>query len=219
MKSHRSAEEGVEEACAVPGNDLNINRINLHNSDVSAVNAMEGKRDSLTLSVSSDSASSSGCVGSSSSISTFPHDSDSSAPDIAEAKESPDKIYAGKTNLMSAGKSNLMSKMSTADVSLDEGRRRSLAAKEDSHTTTHSHVPKGNKDSAPSALDGPLGMGMGTRDELKNPQAYPGPDSLAELKGTGDSLTRLTHLTPTVTATACYSSIVYCIICSCVFLS
>lgn len=210
MKSHRSLEEGVEEACEVPGNDLNINRINLHNSDVSAVNAMEGKRDSLTLSVSSDSASSSGFVGSS--ISTFPHDSDSSAPDVAEAKESPDKNYAGKTSLMS--------KMSTADVSLDEGRRRSLAAKEDSHTTTHSHshthALKGNKDSAPSALDGPLGIGTGTgtREELKNPQAYP--DSLAELKGTGDSLTRLTNLT--ATANVCYSSIVYCIICSCVFL-
>ena len=181
MKSHHSAEEGVEEACEVPGNDLNISRINLQNSDVSTVNAMEGKRDSLTLSVSSDSATSSECVGSSS-ISTFPHDSDSSAPDVAEAKESPDKIYAGKTSLMS--------KMSTADVSLDESRRRSLAAKEDSHTITHSHshALKGNKDSAPSALDGPLGveMGMGIRNELKNPQTYPGPDSLAELKGTGD---------------------------------
>lgn len=207
MKSHRSAEEGVEEACEVPANDLNISRINLQSSDVSAVNAMEGKRDSLTLSVSSDSASSSGCVGSSS-ISTFHHDSDSSAPDIAEAKESPDKIYAGKTSLMS--------KMSTFDVSLDEGRGRSLAAKEDSHATTHnhSHAQKGKKDSGPSALDGPLGMG--TREELKNAsQAYPGPDSLAELKGTGDSLT---HLTATATATVCCSSIVYCIICSCVFL-
>jgi hypothetical protein len=209
MKSHRSAEEGGEEACEVQGDDLNISRINQHNSDVSAVNAMDGKRDSLTLSVSSDSASSTGCVGSSS-ISTFPHDSDSSAPDVAEAKESPDKNYAGKTSLMS--------KMSTADVALDEGRRRWLAAKEDSHTTTqsHTHALKGNKDSAPSALDGPLGMGI--REELKNPQAYPGPNSLAELKGTGDSLTRLTHLTATATATVWYSSIVYSIICSCAFL-
>lgn len=181
MKSHRSSEEGIEEACEVQGSDLNINRINLHNSDVSAVNAMEGKRDSLTLSVSSDSASSSGCVPSSS-ISNFPHDSDRSAPDVAEAKESPDKSYAGKTSLMI--------KMSSVDVPLDEGRRRSHAAKEDSHTIPHSHTHalKGNKDSAPSALDGPLGMGMGTsaREELKNPHAYPGPDTLAELKGTGD---------------------------------
>jgi hypothetical protein len=209
MKSHRSAEEGVEEACEVPGNDLNISRINLHNSDVSAVSTMEGKRDSLTLSVSSDSASSSGCIGNCS-ISTIPHDSDSSAPDVAEAKESPDKTYAGKTSLMS--------KMSTVDVSLDEGRRRSLAAKEDSHTTTHSHThaPKGNKDSAPSAPDGPMGVTNSTRDELKNPHAYSGPDSLAEFKGTGDS--RLTHLTATATATVCYSNILYCIICSCVFL-
>ena len=179
MKSHRSSEEGVEEACEVQGSDLNINRINLHNSDVSAVNAVEDKLDSLTLSVSSDSASSSGCVGSTS-ISTSPHNSDRSAPDVAEAKESPDKSYAGKTSLMS--------KMSTVDVSLDEGRRRSLAPKEDSHTIPrrHTHALKGNKDSAPSALDGPLGMGTSTREELKKPHAYPGPDSLAELKGTGD---------------------------------
>ena len=206
MKSQRSSEsEDVAEACEVPGNNLNMNRINLYSNDVGALSVVEGKRDSLTLSASSDSISSSGCVVSSSMspsqpLRTVSLDPGSSAPDVAEAKESP-----GKGNI---GKSGLMSKMSNMDIFLEDGVRRQQAAKEASHTisTILTQSLKGNKDSAPSnSVDpkGPQGEGMiiPLRDEIKSSlQAYPmtHSHSHAEIKGTGDF-----HIaTATATATA-----------------
>ena len=192
MKSQRSSEgEDVAEACEVPGNDLNMNRINLYSNDVGAVSVVEGKRDSLTLSASSDSVSSSGCVVSSSMspsqpLRTVNLDPGSSAPDVAEAKESPGKSHIGK--------SGLMSKMSNMDMSLEDGMRRQQAAKEASHTisTILTQSLRGNKDSAPSNPVDPQGVvtpSIPFRDEVKSSiQAYPvtHSHSHAELKGTGD---------------------------------
>lgn len=192
VKSQRSSEgEDVAEACEVPGNDLNMNRINLYSNDVGAVSVVEGKRDSLTLSALSDSVSSSGCVVNSSMspsqpLRTVSLDPGSSAPDIAEAKESPGKSYVGK--------SGLMSKMSNIDMSLEDGMRRQQAAKEASHTisTILTQSLRGNKDSAPSTSVDPQGeVNPSTpfRDEVKSSlQAYPvtHSHSHAELKGTGE---------------------------------